>query len=115
MKHSAHPRATLAILLAVAVAALFPAHASAQVAGETLTTPPTAAAGATPAETAPANAEAVKTAEPAMVCRTVRVTGSRLRKERVCTTKSSSKDAQDWLQRQQEKGATLNSDVNGGG
>lgn len=53
----------------------------------------------------------------AVVCRTVRVTGSRLRKERVCSSRSSTQDAQEWLKQQQEQGAHRGSgaDVNGGG
>lgn len=84
----------------------------------------TTSSPASPATTGPATTEpatsgdAAKTSTAgAVVCRTVRVTGSRLRKERVCSTQSSSQDAQDWLKRQQENGANRgsSSDVNGGG
>ena len=83
------------------------------------TSNPASPATTGPAITGPATSgDAAKTSTAgAVVCRTVRVTGSRLRKERVCSTQSSSQDAQDWLKRQQENGANRgsSSDVNGGG
>lgn len=97
---------------------LGPAAAWAQVATDT---PMPTATAAEATATAPAAAAAHAAgaadakAEPEMICRNVRSTGSRLRKERVCTTRSSSKDSKDWLKRQQERGATDNAGVNGGG
>jgi hypothetical protein len=77
-----------------------------------------ASAPAAPGSAAPGPAATTSTtaAAPPVVCRTMRVTGSRLRKERVCSSRSTTDDAQDWLKRQQENGANRGSgaDVNGG-
>ena len=80
------------------------------------------AASATPAAItpAPAAAPAVANAKPAaeqqVVCRVMKVTGSRLRKERVCSSRGTSDNAQEWLKEQQDKGANEGSNavVNGG-
>lgn len=90
---------------------LGPVTAWAQVATDT----PMPTATATEATASAPAAAADAKAEPEMICRNVRSTGSRVRKERVCTTRSTSKDAKDWLKRQQERGATDNAGVNGGG
>jgi len=76
--------------------------------------------GAVPPEAPPATAADATThalpGEAEVVCRTVRSTGSRLRKERVCTSRGATKNAQDWLKRQQTQGtSSSDADVNGGG
>jgi len=81
-----------------------------------------APAASTPAAItpAPAAAPAVANAKPAaeqqVVCRVMKVTGSRLRKERVCSSRGTSDNAQEWLKEQQDKGANEGSNavVNGG-
>ncbi|NBN90473.1 MAG: hypothetical protein EBU76_04470 [Gammaproteobacteria bacterium] len=117
MEHSNphRTRSTVTLTIALLFAA---ATTSAQVSTDAATgqtTPATAAAqSVTTTETNRANTEPAK-AEPETICRDVRSTGSRLRKERVCTTRSTSRDVKDWLKRQQERGATDNAGVNGGG
>ncbi len=109
-------------MVVLTVALLFAAStASAQIATDAATTGPTTPAaaaataqGVTITDVNGTNVEAAK-AEPETICRDVRSTGSRLRKERVCTTRSTSRDFKDWLKRQQERGATDNAGVNGGG
>ena len=51
------------------------------------------------------------------VCRSVKMTGSRVRRTRVCTTPNQERAAQDWLRQQQNNSATESSNaaVNGGG
>lgn len=77
-----------------------------------------ASSGTANGSAAPGPAATASTADAPqqIVCRTMRVTGSRLRKERVCSSRSTTDDAQDWLKRQQENGANRGSgaDVNGG-
>jgi hypothetical protein len=49
-------------------------------------------------------------------CRTVKVTGSRVRTQRVCTTRDSERGSQDWLRDQQHRGSSEGRNgVNGGG
>lgn len=61
-------------------------------------------------------AEAVAS-EPEMVCRQVKSTGSRVRKETVCVTRGGSQDARNWIKNQQNQALprASNADVNGGG
>ena len=75
--------------------------------------PAAPAATAATAEAAPAKGEDRKvevsraTADAAgkMTCRTVKVTGSNLRKRKVCSTPDSQDGAADWIRAQQDRGA----------
>ncbi|MSR00231.1 MAG: hypothetical protein EXR88_02365 [Gammaproteobacteria bacterium] len=51
------------------------------------------------------------------VCRSVKMTGSRVRRTQVCTTSNQERAAKDWLRQQQNNSATESSNaaVNGGG
>lgn len=90
---------------------------------ETPATAPAAAstaAAATAAETASAAAAPPSTAaatEPEVVCHMVKITGSRLRKERVCTSNVTREQSAEWLRNQQDHGNNIGSNaaVNGGG
>ena len=79
-----------------------------------------AAAAATAAETASAAAAPPSTAaatEPEVVCHMVKITGSRLRNERVCTSNVTREQSAEWLRNQQDHGNNIGSNaaVNGGG
>lgn len=82
-------------------------------------TPPVTAAGAV--VVAPPAATSVAPAAPAteseIVCRMVKVTGTRLRKERVCTSNATREQSAEWLRNQQDHGNNIGSNalVNGGG
>ena len=82
-------------------------------------TPPVNAAGAV--VVAPPAATSVAPAAPAteseIVCRMVKVTGTRLRKERVCTSNATREQSAEWLRNQQDHGNNIGSNalVNGGG
>ena len=84
-------------------------------------TAPMAQAPATPAPATPAPAEPVANpnlaGETEVVCRTVRVSGSRLRKEKICTSRAGAQDAREWVKRHQDHSSAAGSaaDVNGGG
>jgi hypothetical protein len=63
-----------------------------------------------PADAAPSSAEReaneTTAAEAATVtCRTIQVTGSRVRSRRVCTTPETEQKVSDWVQGQQDRGA----------
>lgn len=82
---------------------------------------PAVPAPATPPPATSAPAEPVANpnlaGETEVVCRTVRVSGSRLRKERVCTSRAGAQDAREWVKRHQDHSSAAGSaaDVNGGG
>ena len=82
-------------------------------------TPSVTAAGAVvvapPAATSAA--PAAPAAESEVVCRMVKVTGTRLRKERVCTSNVTREQSAEWLRNQQDHGNNIGSNaaVNGGG
>ncbi len=82
-------------------------------------TPPVSAAGAVVAAppTATSAAPAAPAAESEVVCRMVKVTGTRLRKERVCTSNVTREQSAEWLRNQQDHGNNIGSNaaVNGGG
>ena len=81
---------------------------------------PAAVAASAANTSAPATAPTVANAKPAaeqqVVCRVMKVTGSRLRTERVCSSRGTSDNAQEWLKNQQDHGANEGSNavVNGG-
>ncbi|MEY4356880.1 MAG: hypothetical protein RL469_206 [Pseudomonadota bacterium] len=82
-------------------------------------TPPVTAAGAVVAAppTMTSAAPAAPAAESEVVCRMVKVTGTRLRKERVCTSNVTREQSAEWLRNQQDHGNNIGSNaaVNGGG
>lgn len=75
------------------------------------------AAAATPAQPgAVADADTGKKAAAAPTCRTVKVTGSRVRTQKICTTRGSEQGSQEWLRDQQHRGTSEGRNgVNGGG
>lgn len=79
----------------------------------------TAAAAATTAAAAAAAPQAAASTAPEaeIVCRMVKVTGTRLRKERVCTSNVTREQSAEWLRNQQDHGNNVGSNavVNGGG
>jgi len=86
-----------------AAASTGPASASAPVAGPTSTTTAPAGAASDPASaqpTAATNAEPQK-----VVCRDEKVTGSKLRSRKVCSTPDSESKSGDWVRNQQARGA----------
>ena len=66
---------------------------------------------------APPAAPVAPAAESEVVCRMVKVTGTRLRKERVCTSNVTREQSAEWLRNQQDHGNNIGSNalVNGGG
>jgi len=79
-------------------------------------TPTATPAPPTPAAAAP-QAAASAAPEAEIVCRMVKVTGTRLRKERVCTSNVTREQSAEWLRNQQDHGNNVGSNavVNGGG
>ena len=65
----------------------------------------------------PPAAPVAPAAESEVVCRMVKVTGTRLRKERVCTSNVTREQSAEWLRNQQDHGNNIGSNaaVNGGG
>jgi len=86
------------ILTLVLALVLVPAAAR----GDESVTPPAEAASAG-AEREVNETTAAKAAQ--VTCRTVQVTGSRLRSRRVCTTPETQQKVSDWVQGQQDRGA----------
>ena len=79
-------------------------------------TPTATPAPPTPTAAAP-QAAASAAPEAEIVCRMVKVTGTRLRKERVCTSNVTREQSAEWLRNQQDHGNNVGSNavVNGGG
>lgn len=80
-----------------------------------VTPPPAATAtpAATPTATAPQQAAAAADAKKQddkdkVVCRTVRVTGSNVRTQRVCTTPAQEEQSQEWMRKRQDRSGIEN-------
>lgn len=84
-----------------------------------VTPPPAATAtpAATPTATAPQQAAAAADAKAdakkqddkdKVVCRTVRVTGSNVRTQRVCTTPAQEEQSQEWMRKRQDRSGIEN-------
>jgi len=80
------------------------------------TAPAAAPASTATPESASAAAGENRSVHDEMTCRMVKVTGSRVRKEKVCSTRGTTRNSQEWLRNEQDGGANEGSAavVNGG-
>lgn len=80
------------------------------------TAPAAAPTSATTPESASATDRGNRSVHDEMTCRMMKVTGSRVRKEKVCSTRGTTSNSQEWLRNQQDRGANEGSAavVNGG-
>lgn len=111
-------------MAAAAVAQVAPSPEPAAVAPATTTAAPAAAPAAAPVAAPATSGEPVARADAGSdgkasttpTCRTVKVTGSRVRTQKVCTTRDSERGSQEWLRDQQHRGSSEGRNgVNGGG
>jgi hypothetical protein len=77
-------------------------------AGSSATEPVPAEPAAPPATSGQSNPQQTE-----VTCRMVKVTGSRVRKEKVCSTRGTTRNAQEWLRNQQDRGANEGVDPGG--